>query len=401
MAFKIPHGASPGTALPIAFAGGVEETRRKAEAEQRGIAAQKELREHEFELREDLMEGKAALETDMMYDRMGVNIEEFEYKLTPQQRADRARYANALYEIDSRDDWSDEEKRQAKAVLNDRVAAAEKPQRFRKEPSVPISEKFGKETHQDEYGNVYAYSKKTDQWKKIGTVESKQRSTQDETKVREIAMKMSVNPKTGNVDPEAFKRNLAMLKGEELPAAAQEQQTREHPAIAMMRRIPGLSLFMPPEAGAAAPGAQPFTPPAEAPPEQAATTVPEYLKRPKEGAPAPVAAASVAGGGVPPGYKLPAEPKTADLSNALEPSTGMSYSRLGMALLQTEHFGKDTAKRASFVGLLESLQNAKGISEKLKYYKKLKKLIDQKIKKNPDLFTEYVKTEKMIAARRA
>lgn len=128
-------GSVVGSTIAGQYAAGGMERRRKLIDEQ--AEEQRKLRgmEKQFGLREDLMELQAGLNLEKMYAQSDLEQQEWEQRLTPQQKADRERYANARYEIMNNPEWSEEEKQEALATLNDKVAAANKPISFRKEPS--------------------------------------------------------------------------------------------------------------------------------------------------------------------------------------------------------------------------------------------------------------------------
>lgn len=219
MAINVKHGANPSVVLAARYGAGQNAARRQAQVAGAQSADRRETREDQQEFqremtegqrgfrremagqgqdfRREMVEGQAGRQRDLMEFGQGLREEDFEFRLTAQQRADQEKYQNALYEVESSDSFSEEEKGEAKRRLTAKLAGI-RPLPSRKDPSkFPQGQGVGESwttpeglvLSRDAQGSI----------KKIGESRS-QPTYQDRIKAWDLALKASTNQESGVVD---------------------------------------------------------------------------------------------------------------------------------------------------------------------------------------------------------
>jgi hypothetical protein len=133
--------------------------------------------------------------------------DQFEFKLTAQQKQDQANYQNALYQLQQDDSFSPEEKDEAERLLFAAMAGIE-PLPTRREPSeFPDGQAIGQYWEDPRTGMVFTRDSKGDV-KKIGDIQ--QPGQQDVSKLWQTAFSAAQDI-DGNIDEAKARRIMQMM----------------------------------------------------------------------------------------------------------------------------------------------------------------------------------------------
>jgi len=272
MGIDVRHGANPSVVLAAKYGAGQNAARRQAQLAGAQAAERRNAREDEQEFRREMTAGGQQFQREMAGEQFGrrqelmelgqdLRQEDYEFRLTAQQRLDQEKWRNALYWAKTTDELSDEvrqggtsERQEAIRRAEARIAGAEDLLPARKEPSkYPKGQGMGESwttpegliLTRDAQGNV----------KKIG--ESRTQPTyQDRIKAWNLALEANQNSETGKFDMEAVKALYAQIMGSSGGGGMQLD-----PSAALGHQAPAagasvLGQFATDEQGPVAPGEQ-------------------------------------------------------------------------------------------------------------------------------------------------
>jgi len=274
MGIDVRHGANPSVVLAAKYGAGQNAARRQAQLAGAQAAERRNAREDEQEFRREMTAGGQQFQREMAGEQFGrrqelmelgqdLRQEDYEFRLTAQQRLDQEKWRNALYWAKTTDELSDEvrqggtsERQEAIRRAEARIAGAEDLLPARKEPSkYPKGQgigdiwttKNGTEVMREVGGGI----------KKLGS-DPNQMTFQDKGRVWDKAVAGATNSETGVVDEAKLRRLYAL--GIEM-MGGQGGGMNLDPSIALGHQAPAagasvLGQFATDEQGPVAPGEQ-------------------------------------------------------------------------------------------------------------------------------------------------
>jgi len=253
MAIKVKHGA-PAAVMLGRYAAGYAAQQKKAQLPALQAMEARKAREGEREFRREMTEEQRAFQRQMTgegreyqaeqaelaHERrleaqaFGAELEsdQYEYRLTAQQKAKQEQLANILDDIENNLDMRPEEKRQAAEIARERFGYIT-PRRFRKEPKPDLGQLWGKEIFTHE-GRKYWRNKETGEWKEVD-------GRDNMTQRWKIAIEAARDPDTGEVNMKTAKEIVAMMGGGGAGVPGADDISPDMPGRGL-ERVPGLGI---------------------------------------------------------------------------------------------------------------------------------------------------------------